>query len=77
MTSRKLGEKRIRFFGGTLRHYTFTIISKNHEYFSKPSTTANEKAAAAENAALFTKKMPFYSTEVPITRKMHVMGFHR
>ena len=36
----------------------FLIISKNHEYFSKPSTTDNEKAAAAENAALFTKKFP-------------------
>ena len=53
----------------------FTIVSKNHEYFGKPSTTANEKAAAAENAALFTKKMPFYFPEVPITRKMHVMAF--
>lgn len=53
----------------------FTIISKNHEYYGKPSTTANEKAAAAENAALFTKKIPFYFPEVPITRKMHLMGF--
>ena len=53
----------------------FLIISKNHEYFSKPSTTDNEKAAAAENAALFTKKLPFYFPEVPITRKMHLMGF--
>ena len=50
------------------------FVVKNHEYFGKPSTTANEKAAAAENAALFTKKMPFYFPEVPITRKMHMMS---
>ena len=43
----------------------FTIVSKNHEYFGKPSTTANEKAAAAENDALFTKKIPFYSQKYP------------
>ena len=41
----------------------FLIISKYHEYFSKPSTTDNEKADAAENAALFTKKLPFYFPE--------------
>ena len=34
----------------------FMIISKNHAYFGKPSITESEKAAAAENAALFTKK---------------------
>ena len=63
----------------TLRHNKFERTvnnhSRNHEYFGKLSTTANEKAAAAENAAHFTKKMPFYFPEVPITRKMHVMAF--
>ena len=34
----------------------FVIISKNHAYFSKPSTTEAEKKAAAANAAAFTKK---------------------
>ena len=28
-----------------------------------------------EDKPLFTKKMPFYFPEVPITRKMHVMAF--
>ena len=38
-----------------------------------PRTTDNEKAAGAENAALFTKKLPFYFPDIPITRKMHLM----
>ena len=53
----------------------FMIISRNHEYFSKPSTTQDEKKAAAGNAAEFTKKLPFYFPEVSITRKMHLLGF--
>ena len=53
----------------------FTIISKNHAYFAKPSTTEAEKKAAAANAAAFTKKLPFYFPDVPITRKMHLLGF--
>ena len=51
------------------------IISKNHAYFAKPSTTEAEKKAAAANAAAFTKKLPFYFPDVPITRKMHLLGF--
>ena len=51
------------------------MISRNHEYFSKPSTTQDEKKAAAANAAEFTKKLPFYFPEVSITRKMHLLGF--
>ena len=44
-------------------------------YLGNPSTIANEKTAAAKNAALFTKKIPFYFPEVSITRKMHLLGF--
>ena len=51
------------------------FISKNDEYISKPSTTDNEKAATAENATLFTKKLPFYFPEVSITRKMHLICY--
>ena len=32
----------------------FLIISRNHAYFAKPSTTDTEKKAAAQNAASFT-----------------------
>ena len=53
----------------------FQILSKNHEYFGKENTSEYEKKAAAENAAAFTKKLPFHFPSVPITRKMHILGF--
>ena len=53
----------------------FLILSKNNEYYAKPKTREFEKKAAAENAAAFTKKLPFYFPSVSITRKMHILGF--
>ena len=43
--------------------------------FAKPSTTDIEKKAAAQNAASFTKLLPFYFPNMAITRKMHILGF--
>ena len=53
----------------------FLVISKNHAYFAKPSTTDIEKKAAAQNVASFTKLLPFYFPNMAITRKMHILGF--
>ena len=53
----------------------FQILSKNHEYFGKATTSEYEKKAAAENSAAFTKKLPFLLPSVSITRKMHILEF--
>ena len=47
----------------------FMIISKNHAYLGKPSSTESEKAAAAENAALFTKNYPITSLKYRLPGK--------
>ena len=55
-------------------HELWMILSKNHQFFSKPFATKEEKIEAADNCSQFTKKFPIYFPSSSITRKMHLMS---
>jgi hypothetical protein len=53
----------------------WTILSKNHKFFSCPLTTHQQKLEAAENCCSFTKKFSLHFPKSNITRKMNLLGF--
>ena len=51
------------------------ILSKAHNFFSKPKITEEEKIEIASECKKFTQVFPLFFPEAKITRKMHIFSF--
>ena len=51
------------------------ILSKAHNFFSKPEITKHKKIEIAIECKKFTAVFPLFFPEAKITRKMHIFSF--